>query len=214
MSGMESGGGICRADALLSLRPTPAVVEMGALGDVMHTTLNAAHHANRHGSADDRLAVALPGLHIHRGRARPGQEVVLYGSEEALNRFLALDGVQTLLRRGMIAAPEILPCWYAAGEPGTAFLRDRSTARLSPGALRRAQARALRRGGIPRPQAEGDAPDPSVLALHYGAAVVHVRAMVATVTAQPLLVSTYGFSSGQAPAVLPIALSLRVCNAA
>ena len=92
MGGLEAGAGVCRAVALLSVRPDRAVVELGALGDVMHTVLNAAHHANRHGPGDDRIAVALPGLHTHRGRARPGQEVVLFGSEAALDRFLALLG--------------------------------------------------------------------------------------------------------------------------
>jgi hypothetical protein len=47
-------------------------------------------------------------------------------------------------------------------------------------------------------------PDPMLLALHFGSAVVHVRESGAEMNDGPLLVSTYGFSSPGAPAVLPI----------
>lgn len=203
---LEAGAGLCRATASLSIRPVRAVVELGAVADVMHAALNAAHHANRHGDQDDRIAVALPGLHLRRGRARPGQEVVLFGSEVALERYLALDGIETLMRRGMLEPLEAMPAWAEPGDPGTAFLRDRAAARLSPGALRRARARASRRGVALPNQVDGSLPDPAVLALFYGPAVVHIRTMAATVTDAPLLVSTYGFSSSQAPAMLPIRL--------
>ena len=203
---LEAGAGLCRATASLSIRPVRAVVELGAVADVMHAALNAVHHANRHGDQDDRLAVALPGLHLHRSRARPGQEVVLFGSETALERYLALDGIKVLARRGMLEPSEATPALVEPGDPGTAFLRDRATARLSPGALRRARARASRRGVALPDQVEGGSPDPATLALFYGPAVVHVRTMAATVTDAPLLVSPYGFSSSQTPAMLPIRL--------
>jgi hypothetical protein len=214
MDELEAGAGLCRATSLLSVRPTRAVVELGALGDVMHAVLNAAHHANRHGPGDDRIAVALPGLHVLRGRARPGQEVVLFGTEEALARFAVLDGVETLRRRGMVAPLEMFPVYAEPREGGTAFVRDRSVARRSPGALRRAAARAVRRGGEPREAGDAQEADRSVLVLHYGSAVVHVRALEARVTGEPLLVSTYGFSSTRSPAVLPVGLALPLLDAA
>ncbi len=206
MEQLEAGAGLCRAAAFLSIRPVRAVVELGAVADVVHAALNAVHHANRHGDLDDRLAVALPGLHLCRRRARPGHEIVLFGSEAALGRYLTLDGIKVLARRGMLEPPEVMPTWVEPGEPGTAFVRDRAAARLSPGTLRRARARASRRGIALPNQIEGSPPDPATLALFYGPAVVHVRTMAATITDAPLLVSTYGFSSSQAPAVLPIRL--------
>lgn len=206
MERLEAGAGLCHAAAFVSIRPVRAVVELGAVADVVHAALNAVHHANRHGDQNDRIAVALPGLHLLRRRARPGQEIVLFGSETALGRYLALDGIKVLARRGMLDSPEAMPAWAIPGDPGTAFLRDRAAARRSPGALRRARARASRRGvGLPD-QVEGGPPDPATLALFYGPAVVHVRTMAATVTDAPLVVSTYGFSSPQAPAILPIRL--------
>lgn len=204
MAELAAGAGLCPATFQLSVRPVKAVIELGGLRDVIHTALNAAHHANRQGGDADRIAVALPGLHLRRGVARPGHEVVLFGSEAALGRYLALDGVRTLLRRGMVAGMEIAEALRDPGTPGTAYLRDRAAARRSPGAVRRALARAERRG---KPMVQGidtRAPAPDLLALHYGDAVVHLRELAAPVTDAPLLVSTYGFSSPAAPAVLPI----------
>lgn len=214
MDELEAGAGLCSATFVLSVRPTRAVVELGALGDVIHAVLNAAHHTNRHGPSDDRIAVALPEMHVLRGRARPGQEVVLFGTEAAFARFAALDGIETLRRRGMIAPLEVFPVGASPGESGTAFVRDRAAARRSPGALRRAAARAVRRGGAPREFSDVQEADRSVLALHYGPAVVHVRALEARVAAEPLVVNTYGFSSVQCPAVLPIDLKLSLLDAA
>lgn len=199
-----SGKGRCRAEAQLSIRASCAAVELGALSDVIHAVLNAAHHANRHGDPDDMLAVALPDLHLHRSLARPGREVVLFGSEASLRRFLDLDGVRLLVRRGMVAPLDLIEAWPEAGTLGTAYMRDRSVARRSKGALRRARARAERRGVDVSHSIEVRPPDPAILALHYGSAVIHVREKEAFATEAALLVSTYGFSSPEAPAVLPI----------
>ena len=203
-----SGPGRCPLEFFVSLRPVRAAIELGAGVDVMHAALNAAHHANRHGRSDDRLAVALPGLHCRLGRARPGHEVVVFGSEAALGRLLALDGIATLRRRGLLVEPEVVRAFCEPGASGTAFLRDRSAARGSPGVLRRAHERAIRRGSAAPPTDRTEQIDPSMLALYFGPAVVHVRALQAKVTDQPLMVSTYGFSSPQAPALLPIDLDV------
>lgn len=206
MEQLEAGAGLCCATAFLSVRPVRVVIELGAVADVMHTALNAVHHANRHGAPDDRLAVALPGFHLHRGRARPGYEVVLFGSEASLKRVLKLDGMQALVRRGMLAPTEVMEAWTDLGESGTAFARIRTAARRSPGVLRRARERAARRGVAFPERVASSPPDATALALHYGPAVVHVRATEAAITGEPLLVSTYGFSSPNAPAALPIRL--------
>ena len=151
---LNAGAGRCRADAQVSIRAATPVIELGAVADVLHAALNAAHHANRHADADDMLAVALPGLHMRRGQARPGHEVVLFGSERRLEAYLDLEGVATLRRRGMLVRPEIREAWMDEGETGTAYLRDRSVARRSPGTLRRAKARAERRGATFRKDAK------------------------------------------------------------
>lgn len=204
MEELSVGGGLCPATFQLSVRPAPAAIDLGALGDVIHTALNAAHHANRHGVEDDRIAVALPGLHLRRGVAQPGHEIVLFGSDVALGRYLALDGVQTLVRRGMVARLDIAEAFRDLGLPGTAYVRDRATAKRSAGAVRRALARAARRGKPMALDMETRAIPLDLLALHYGDAAVHVREMAAAVTDAPLVVGTYGFSSPTAPAVLPI----------
>lgn len=204
MSGLSAGAGLCPVSAQLSLRATKAVVELGALADVVQVTLNAVHHANRHGCDDDRIAVAFPGLHLHRRTARSGQEIVLFGSEQALQRYIAIEGVQSLVRRGMVAELDIAAASLEAGTPGTAYLRDRAAERRSPGAVRRALARAARRGKPMFQDIEVRETDLRLLALRYGDVVIHIREQAAQMTGAPLLVGTYGFSSSTAPAVLPI----------
>jgi CRISPR-associated protein (Cas_Csy4) len=208
MSDLNEGAGICRPTHQLSIRPTKTVLELGALDDVLHSLLNATHHANRHGAADDRVALALPDMHVRRGVARPGTEIVLFGSNAALEAVMRLDGVLTLVRRGMVRPFEIVEVDASTGENGTAFIRNRQTARRSPGAIRRARERAARRGKQISDVIESRAPESRVLALHFGAAVVHVDVVLAQVTDVPIRVSTYGFSSREAPAVLPILLNI------
>lgn len=201
---LNSGAGHCRATHQLSIRPVQAVLELGALPDVIHTALNAAHHANRHGKPDDRIAVALPGMHIRRGVARPGQEVVLFGSDVVLDLYTKLDGVERLLRRSMVKELAISETFVEQGERGTAYIRDRQAARRSPGAIRRARARAARRGIQMPDDIEPRQHNRALLALHFGTAVVQIREIEAEIGDQPLRVSTYGFSSPGALAVLPI----------
>jgi len=202
--GLSAGPGYCLAETQLAVLASRPVIELGAVVDVLHTVLNAAHHQNRHGDPDNRIAIALPEMHLHRGVARPGHEIVLFGSRTVLETFLELDGPRTLVRRQMIERPEIVEAWMDEGEPGTAYVRDRSIARRSPGALRRARSRAARRGVQLSATPAAQDPDPAALALHFGNAVVHVRAIEATLSTSPLRVSTYGMSSPGEPAVLPI----------
>ena len=204
MTKLNTGAGRCQPTHQLSVRPVQAVIELGALADVIHTALNAAHHANRHGDPDNKIAVALPDMHIHRGLARPGREVVLFGSNAALEAYIELDGVSRLVRRGMVKGLEVNEAYSDPGGRGTAYLRDRQAAKRSPGAVRRARERAARRGVKLPDELETRRPDPALLPLRYGSAVVHVREIEASIGDQPLLVSTYGLSSATAPAVLPI----------
>lgn len=204
MTTLNAGAGHCQPTHQVSVRPVRPVIEFGAVADVMHAALNAAHHANRHASHGDRVAVALPGLDVLRGVARPGHEIVLFGSEAALGAYLKLDGIRTLVRRSMVKDLEIGEAWMDLGQPGTAYVRDRQVAKHSPGAIRRARERAARRGVEMPDDIAMRRPDQTVLALHFGSAVVHVREIEATISSEPLLVGTYGFSSSGTPAVLPI----------
>lgn len=204
MTTLETGTGFCFPTHQLSIRPVSAVIELGALPDIIHTALNAVHHANRHGAPNDRIAVALPDMHVQRGVARSGSEIVLFGSQAALDRYLALEGVQRLARRAMLTDPEVLESMGQPGERGTAYIRDRQAARRSPGAVRRARGRAERRGVQFSDEIETKSASHAILALHFGSAVVHVREIEAEVPDGPLSIGTYGFSSISAPAVLPI----------
>ena len=204
MTTLNTGAGLCHPTHQLSIRPVQAVLELGALADVIHAALNAAHPANRQGDPEDRIAVALPSMDVRRGVARPGREVVVFGSAAALYAYLKLDGVQRLVRRAMVKDLETSEAFNRPGEGGTAYVRDRKAADHSPGTIRRARARAERRGVQMPERIDTRRPEPDVLALHYGPAVVHVREVTATVGDRPLLVGTYGFSAPGAPAVLPI----------
>ena len=203
MTKPNEGQGLCHPTHQLSIRPVLAAIELGAVPDVMHGALNAAHHANRQSAQDDRIAVALPGMHVHRGLARPGHEIVLFGSPDALIRVLTLEGVERLVRRGMTETLEVFEAFADPGERGTAYVRDRSKTALGPSAIRRMRRRATERGE-PEPEIGRQHPDRTVLALHFGSAVVHVREDEGTVSGGPVTVSTYGFSSPSSPAVLPV----------
>ncbi|WP_313137806.1 hypothetical protein [Paracoccus jeotgali] len=144
---------------------------------------------------------------MHKGRnvMRVGHEIELIGSEATLTRLNGMDGIATLRRRGMIEAIEIGETWFDLNTNGAAYVRDRSGEKYTPGWIRRTAARAERRGiPVGKPLKPARDHDERVLALFYGAAVVHVRQVVAKVSQAPLIVSTYGFSSPVSPAVLPV----------
>lgn len=202
---LNTGKGRCYGSARLLIKPMRAVVELGALQDVVVAALNCVHHANRTGHADDFIAVALPQMHKGRDTMRLGHEIELIGSEASLARLNAMDGVATLRRRGMIEAIEIAETWLDVGATGAAYVRDRSCEKYTAGWLRRTAARAERRGkplGKSPKRMRGH--DNGTLALFYGDAVIHVREVIAEVSEAPLIVSTYGFSSPVSPAILPV----------
>lgn len=204
---LQTGAGLCTPTHMLVLRTAAPALELGAAPDVIMGVLNAVHHVNRHGGPDDRIAIALPGLRRGRGRHLPGVEVIVFGSLAALDRLRKTEGVDRLRRRGMMTLTELAEAVGDPRAPGTAFVRDRRAGRRSPGAVRRARARAERRG-LPFPE-QVRHEMPAGLALHYGNVVVHVRAVAGQVSADPVWIGTYGFSPVSAPAVLPITL----CNA-
>lgn len=202
---LNTGKGRCKASARLLIKPMRAVIELGALQDVVAATLNCVHHANRTGDADDFIAVALPQMYKGRDIVRLGHEIELIGSEASLARLDAMDGVATLRRREMIEAIELGETWPELGATGAAYVRDRSVEKYTAGWLRRTAARAERRGkNLGKQLRRERGHDKSTLALFYGDAVIHVREVVAKISDAPLIVSTYGFSSLATPAVLPV----------
>lgn len=202
---LNIGKGRCQGSARLLIKPLQAVIELGALQDVITATLNCVHHANRTGDADDFIAVALPQMHKGRNVARLGHEIELIGSEASLVRLDAMDGVATLRRRGMIEGIEIGETWLDPGTTGAAYVRDRSGEKYTAGWLRRTAARAERRGKpLGKHLKRERLDDKSTLALFYGEAVIHVREVIAEISEEPLIVSTYGFSSLVSPAILPV----------
>jgi hypothetical protein len=202
---LNTGKGRCHGSTRLLIKPMRAVIELGALQDVVAATLNCVHHANRTGDADDFIAVALPQMNKGRDAMRLGHEIELIGSEISLHRLNDMQGIATLRRRGMIEATDIGEVWLEDGDTGAAYVRDRSGEKYTAGWLRRTAARAERRGkplGKRLNRMRGH--DEGTLALFYGDAVIHVREVVSIVSETPLLVSTYGFSSPASPAVLPV----------
>lgn len=202
---LNTGKGRCLGSARLLIKPVRAVIELGALQDVLSATLNCVHHANRTGDADDFIAVALPQMHKGRDVMRLGHEIELIGSEASLSRLDGMDGIATLRRRGMIEAIEIGETWVDPGATGVAYVRDRTGEKYTAGWLRRTAARAERRGKpVGKRLKRLREHNGNALALFYGNAVIHVREAVATISEGPLLVSTYGFSNPASPAILPV----------
>ena len=204
---LNSGKGRCHGSARLLIKPVQAVVDLGAAGDVLKVALKSVHHANRHGPADDFIAVAFPAMRMGRNCMLPGCEVELIGSEASLARLLHTDGLQSLMRRGMLRPLEVEDTFWEPGMNGAAYVRDRACEKRTEGWLRRNRARAERRGKVWK---ETDTPargnDRTSLCLQVGKAVLHVRQVIGKMSDDSLMVSTYGFSSpvtGQ-QAILPV----------
>lgn len=202
---LNAGKGCCVGSARLLIKPLRAVIELGALQDVLSPTLNCVHHANRTGDADDFIAVALPQMHKGRNVMRLGHEIELIGSEASLSRLDRMDGIVTLRRRRMIEAIEIGETWVDPGATGAAYVRDRTSEKYTAGWFRRTAARAERRGKpVGKRLKRVREHDGNALAIFYGNAAIHVREVVANISEGPLLVSTYGFSTPSSPAILPV----------
>jgi hypothetical protein len=201
----NQGKGRCQCSARLLIKPVRAVIELGALQDVLTATLNCVHHANRTGDVADFIAVALPQMHKGRDVMLLGHEIELIGSDASLSRLNGMSGIVTLRTRGMIETIDIDQTRLYAGTTGAAYVRDRACEKYTHGWLRRTSARAERRGKpIGKRRKSARAHDGGVLALFYGDAVVHVREVVSTVSDNDLFVTTYGFSNAESPAVLPV----------
>ncbi len=212
MSGtLNAGKGRCHGSARLLIQPVQAVIELGASGDVLTKVLNAVHHANRHGSPDDFIAVALPAMRMRRNCMLPGHDIELIGSEASLSGLMDLNGVQSLICRGMLRPLEIEKTFLEPGMVGAAYVRDRVFEKRTEGWLRRNEARATRRGkawkatdsSTPR---NGRVGPRTTLRLDYGKAVIYIRQIIEKMTGDDLIVSTYGFS-GQVTghqAILPV----------
>lgn len=202
---LNAGRGRCEGSARLLVKPVRAVIELGALQDVLSATLNCVHHANRTGRNDDFVAVALPQMHKGRDVMRLGHEIELIGSEASLSRLDGMEGLMMLRRRGMIEAIEIGETWIDPGATGAAYVRDRKVEKYTPGWVRRTAARAERRGkSLGKPRQPVREVGGEALALFYGDTALHIREVVAAVSDAELMVSTYGFSSFAAPAILPV----------
>lgn len=204
MSDVNSGQGLCQGTARLSIRPVRAAIELGAAEDVLYDALRAVHHANRHGSIEDFIAVALPAMRMGRETMLPGHDLELIGSEASLSGFLGLEGVAKLLRRGMIDAPEIGEALHEPGMTGAAYVRDRSSEKHTPGWIRRSKARAERRGKPIGKASKPRAHDRNILTLYHGDVALHVREVIGEFMDAALMVSTYGFSGARSIAILPV----------
>lgn len=204
MTSLNVGQGRCIGTARLLIRPVQAVIELGAAGDLVTAALRAVHHANRHGSVDDFIAVALPGMRMGRDAKLPGHDLELIGSEVSLNALIALDGIATLKRRGMLQDMEIGETFADAGMTGAAYTRDQSSVKHTPGWIRRSKARAERRGQDLGKRVKARRHDTQALVLRYGDAVLHIREVIGEFKDDPLMVSTYGFSGQASPAILPV----------
>lgn len=204
MTHLNVGQGRCRGTARLLIRPVRAVIELGAAEDVLSAALRAVHHANRHGKPDDFIAVAFPTMRMGREVMLPGHDLELIGSDLSLAGLMALEGVEKLLHRGMIEAPEIGEIYFEPGMTGAAYVRDQKSAKHTPGWIRRTRARAERRGKPLGKTVPAKAHDPKMLMLRHGDTTLHVREIVAEYTDAPLMVTTYGLSSTSGPAVLPV----------
>ncbi|WP_417242684.1 hypothetical protein [Celeribacter sp.] len=204
MTDLNAGQGRCQATARLLIKPVRAAIELGAAQDVLVSALRAVHHANRHGSVEDFIAVAFPSMRLGRDTMLPGHELELIGSPASLSALVTLDGLMKLSRRGMIETADIGEIFVDVGTTACAYVRDRSSEKHTPGWIRRNKARAERRGKPLGKDVAVKKHDPTLLTLRHGEAVLHIREVRGVYGGGPLTVSTYGLSSASAPAILPV----------
>jgi hypothetical protein len=205
MSGLNSGQGRCQGTARLLIRPTVSAIELGAGPDIITSAVKAVHHLNRHAPLDDFVAIALTGMRKGREGVLPGHELELIGSRDALTQFLALEGAQLLFRRRMIGTTAVRDLTLTPGTVGAAYVRDRSCEKLNSGWECRAAARAARRGVdfTPKPVPRHVRAEDTAL-ISLGRTPLRIREIVGVVTGGDLIVSTYGLSYGDFPAILPV----------
>jgi hypothetical protein len=201
---LNIGPGLCGATAQLTIKPVKAVIELGAAPDVLTKVLAAVHHVNRHGDPEDFIAVALPTRRPGRVRDLPGTEIDLIGSAACLGTLFGTEGLATLLRRGMLITPEILEVERETGETGAAYVRDRRGEKWTAGGIERMRRRAERRGVALHKITRKPVSLAGSLTFFLGTTPLHVREIVAPQSDAPLMVSTYGFSAAEAPAILPV----------
>ena len=201
---LNSGSGLCQAIARLAVRPVRAVIELGALPDVLTKAFAAVHHVNRRGNPEDFIAVALPTWRQGRECALPGEEIELIGSPACLGAFLRTEGVETLLRRGMLQTPEIFDLEREQGETGAAYVRDRRGEKWTAGGIERMRRRAERRGVQLHRITRKPVSLARSLTIFLGSTPIHVREIVGPQSSDSLRVSTYGFSAAEGPAILPV----------
>ncbi|MDO8985953.1 hypothetical protein [Cypionkella sp.] len=204
MSTLNAGQGLCMAQVRLLIRPVRAAIELGAAGDVLAAALRAVHHANRHGSPEDFIAIAFPQMRMGRETMLPGNDLELLGSEASLAGLLDLDGIKTLQRRGMIEPHEIAESFAELGQEGAAYVRDRACEKHTAGWLRRSAARAERRAKPLGKPVKPRSNDIKSLVLQHGETVLHIREFLGVYGVAPLMVSTYGLSGAAHPAILPV----------
>ena len=203
-SSLNIGAGRCQGTAFLLIKPKKAVIQLGADEDVLVKTLKTVHHANRNGSAMDFIAVAFPAMHLGRNCMLPGYEIVLIGSNFCLSSLLEQDEMKKLNRRGMLVPMDITETFMSAGETGAAYVRDRACEKWTSGWIRRSASRAQRRAKPVGKVVNKRDYNLSTLALRYGNIVLNVREIAGEIRDVPLMVNTFGFSSQNSPAILPV----------
>lgn len=201
---LNAGPGLCRATARMTVMPARAVIELGAAPDVLTKALAAVHHVNRRGDPEDFIAVALPTHRPGRVCELLGEEIELIGSKACLRALLSTEGFRTLLRRTMLRPPEIFEVERETGETGAAYVRDRRGEKYTAGGIARMQRRAERRGVELHKITRKPVVLSGGLTIVLGTTPLRIREIVAPQSEASLMVSTFGFSTAETPAILPV----------
>ena len=204
------GKGICLCAVSIFMEPTRTALSLGAGADMLWALLKAVHHVNRRGDLDDFLAIALPFMQMRRGFMQPGDGIEVFGSEKSLISLLSSDRVQIAIRRGLADYPDMEEVSFIS-EHGTAFIRDRSNEKLTPGWIRRRRRRAAGRGKPWTKDPKVLSHDGAVLKLDYGKTVLGIRSESGLVSKNGILkVNTYGFSTSESAAYLPVIMEFPI----
>lgn len=208
---LNTGGGICRPEAQLIMRPTAHALELGAGLDAVRLGMSALHQLNRHAGDEGYIAAALPEFgRVRRngpgGGLRCGTELVAVGSEMAIEKLSKMVALRKAVSRGLIEAIEPDEIFVEEGESCAAWYRDRRPERATPAGQRRRKERHERIGMDHHVGPDFKSFAGTYASMKIGKVTTFVGMTRGVWSGAEIKVSTYGLCSRVEPAFLPVAM--------
>lgn len=209
---LNAGGGICRPEAQLIIRPTRSALELGSGLDAMRSAFSSLHAVNRNSGDQGYLAASFPEMGLEKrngpgGGLRCGTEFVAIGTHSLISTLADFDLIRRAAMRGLIEPVEPDEIFVEIGDECAAWYRDRRPERTTPAAKRR---RRLRDERLGFDTYEGKSPkdfEGQYATLRSGKVTTYIGMQKAVWQGEEIKVSSYGLCGRKALSVLPVAIA-------